>query len=150
MPCGAAQCGAEPQRWWLRLRPSATATLRSPGTHPDWGMLSACPHLTRGGDVSAVPSSLTACWDQYTASTPLWDGASGSFQVAANRRAELLYSSDAASHTAALPTTVTPSCGTTPVASRYVASSHIHGCGTRGGDCAIADSCSVDCRCYSR
>ena len=114
---GAAQCSAEPQRWWLRLKPSATATLRIPGTHPDWGMLAACPHLVRDGGDQGTP----ACWDQYTAATPFLESDGRDFQQTSNRKAELLYSSNAHMHTAVLPTTVTPSCGTTPVDARCFA-----------------------------
>ena len=99
---GAAQCGAEPQRWALRtlaVGAPNTSTLRPAGVHPDWGVLSACPHL-RGNSSFANP----ACWDQL---------------AGPRDTSTLLFSANSEAHTAVVPTTFTTTCGAVPVAARY-------------------------------
>ena len=100
---GAAQCSAEPQRWAMRTRAHSApnvSSLRPAGTHPDWGVLEACPHL-HGDGTFATP----ACWDQIDGTQK---GAS-----------TLLFSSSDASHTSSLPTTFSATCGSAPVAARF-------------------------------
>lgn len=99
---GAAQCGAEPQRWELRTRAvsaPAASSLHSVGTHPDWGVLGACPHL-RSHEDHLTP----ACWDQQTGPTS---------------SSTLLYSTSATQHSALLPSTFSTTCGNEPVSARF-------------------------------
>ena len=116
---GIVQCNAEPRRYPMRLvgpggLNDANQFWMPMPADPDWGVLSACPHLRREDGAMRA-----ACWDQYV---PLSDAAVGGWLVGgdnARKSSELLYSPYAVEHTAIVPGSFTASCNNLPVEPRY-------------------------------